>query len=317
MAVSAAGSPLGQSIYKALRTSNLDIDIYMTDISHTAAGFFLNKKEKNTILPLVNSKEYKEAFFSFLQEKNIQVFFPTITQDYVFIDNYRDEIKKIGVLIGGAGYSTYELCNDKFFCFEKLRIGGIKIPKTFLVNHSEIHHLKLEFPVILKPRFGASSNDIFKVESMEKLTALLLCFPEGYFIGQEYMSDLDEYTIGVYRSLDKSIERAFVIKRELKFGLSYKGEVLDSNEIANYALEVCRTLGTEFSANVQLKIHNGEPYAFEVNPRLSSTTSVRAKFGFNEPELIIRDLFNDLDNYNWDMKKGSFMRYWEEVYLEE
>lgn len=308
--ISAAGSPLSQSIFKALKISSLNLNIYLLDISENAAGFHLNNKENNFVSPLVSKNDYKSFFINFIEKYNINVYFPIIENDYQFIEKNKKELTSLK--IAGIKSNIYDLCNDKFKCFDKLSNFNIKIPLSFNVNKNT------EFPntsLILKPRKAASSKDIFLVKDKDRFNDLKRSYPNNYFLAQEYMNDPKEYTIGVYMSKDKRLKKTFIIERELKFGLSYKGTVIKSDSISDYAIKVCEILGTEFSANVQLKIHNGEPCLFEVNPRLSSTTCVRANFGFNEPELIIRELYGTLDEYKWNIESGSFMRYWEEIYV--
>lgn len=311
--LSAAGSPLSQSILKALKISSLDLNIYLLDISKNAAGFHLNIKENNFVSPLVSETRYKTFFINFINKYNINVYFPIIENDYLFIEKNKSEFPSLK--IAGIKSNIYELCNDKFKCFDKLSNFNIKIPLSFNVKKNS------EFPdsghLILKPRKAASSKDIFLIKDKDRFNDLKQSYPDNYFLAQEYMNDAKEYTIGVYMSRDKRLKKTFIIERELKFGLSYKGTVIKSDSISDYAIKVCEILGTEFSANVQLKIHNGEPCLFEVNPRLSSTTCVRANFGFNEPELIIRELYGTIDDYKWKIESGSFMRYWEEIYIKE
>jgi carbamoyl-phosphate synthase large subunit len=42
------------------------------------------------------------------------------------------------------------------------------------------------------------------------------------------------------------------------------------------------------SLNLQLRVHDGEIYVFEIHPRFSGTTPIRAGAGFNEPDVLLR-----------------------------
>jgi carbamoyl-phosphate synthase large subunit len=55
---------------------------------------------------------------------------------------------------------------------------------------------------------------------------------------------------------------------------------------------------------------------FEVNPRFSSTTPVRAHFGVNEPELAIREYVLGETLPHISARPGAVMREWQEIYLE-
>jgi carbamoyl-phosphate synthase large subunit len=55
---------------------------------------------------------------------------------------------------------------------------------------------------------------------------------------------------------------------------------------------------------------------FEINPRFSSTTVIRAHFGFNEPEMCLRELVLGEQLRTPVTRQGFALRYWDEVYLE-
>jgi carbamoyl-phosphate synthase large subunit len=318
--VMAAGSPLGQSIYKALAKSKLSLKLYLADISEMAAGFYLNSNVTNIILPLVKSDKYFDELKRVVNKYNIDVIFPVISLEHDFFARHISYFNSQGIKVITPEKDLYDRCNNKYLSMAYLRSKGIKAPDSVLCEDDEQLRLFLtrnEFPVVMKPCFGASSNNVFVVEDYKRLIAIAAAFPRNYFVVQEYLPSDEEYTIGVYITRDRSFKKTFVIKRELKFGLSYKGEVIISEKISDYCLNICSMLGMYYSTNVQLRIMDGEPYAFEINPRLSSTTSVRAHFGFNEPEMIIWELFHDMSEYKCKPRTGKFMRYWEEVYIGE
>jgi len=317
--IMAVGSPLGQSIYKALLGSKLPLKFFLADISELAAGFYLRKDSTKIILPLVKDKNYFSKLKEILKKYQINVIFPVISLEHRFFSKHAKFFKRKNIRIVTTGKKQFELCDNKYQSMIFLKKRGINVPETVLAKNS----LELKkflksnhFPIIMKPMSSASSSDVFTIENLDILKAMIKAFGSDYFVVQEYLDMPEEYTVGVYISQDKSFQDTFIIKRELKFGLSYKGEVVQNKKISQYCLEVCRALGTVYSANVQLKLVEGDPYVFEINPRLSSTTAVRAHFGFNEPEMILTELFGDLKDYRYRPKKqGKFMRYWQESYL--
>lgn len=319
--VMAAGSPLGQSIYKALTQSTLSLNLYRADISEMAAGFYLNDNAAtNIILPLVKSDKYFDKFKKVIRKFNIEVIFPIISVEHDFFATHIDYFKSRDIKVITPEKSLYDLCNDKFLSMTYLKDKGIKTPDTELCEDNgriDSFLMRNNFPVVMKPRYGASSHNVFVVEDRKHLLAIADAFPQNYFVAQEFLPTDEEYTVGVYISKDHSFKKSFIINRELKFGLSYKGEVVVNKQISDYCLTICSTLGMSYSTNVQLKMIGGEPCAFEINPRLSSTTAVRAHFGFNEPEMVMWELFYDISEFKCQARTGKFMRYWEEVYIGE
>jgi carbamoyl-phosphate synthase large subunit len=47
-------------------------------------------------------------------------------------------------------------------------------------------------------------------------------------------------------------------------------------------------MGARGPLNIQCRVVDGEVKVFEINPRFSGTTSIRAMTGYNEPDVLIR-----------------------------
>ncbi len=52
--------------------------------------------------------------------------------------------------------------------------------------------------------------------------------------------------------------------------------------------KVASALGSTGPLNIQCRKDGEDIYVFEINPRFSGTTSMRALCGYNEPETLIR-----------------------------
>ncbi|MCL2589437.1 MAG: ATP-grasp domain-containing protein [Betaproteobacteria bacterium] len=316
--VLAVGSPLGQSIVKALQTSRLQPCIYVADIDDLAAGFYLPGVHP-VILPLVKDSAYFECLTAYIEKHDIRAIFPVIGFEHEFFTEHAEHFRSAGVEILTSAPSVYQLCNDKYKSMMHLRSMGLDAPDTTLCRDDEEVEQFLErnvFPVFVKPRSAASSVDIFKVRNRDQLFGILRAFPRDYFVAQAFLDDMRDFTAGVYISRDRSFYGTLLIERELKFGLSYRGTVFEDDALSDYCLKVAEAISSYYSINVQFKIIEGRPYAYEINPRLSSTTSVRAYFGFNEPDMILHELQGKLGGYIMTKRYGRFTRYWQEHYLE-
>ena len=58
------------------------------------------------------------------------------------------------------------------------------------------------------------------------------------------------------------------------------------------------------------------PVTFEINPRFSTSTGMRAHFGYNEVEMAIRDLVLHERVPVPEVRPGIALRFWEEMYLD-
>jgi len=67
-----------------------------------------------------------------------------------------------------------------------------------------------------------------------------------------------------------------------------QGEIGPFPEVAKQCEEVALALGARGPLNIQCRLVDRVVYIFEINPRFSGTTSLRAMVGFNEPDVLIR-----------------------------
>jgi len=316
--VLAVGSPLGQSVVKALHASRLPLKIYVADIDDFAAGLYM-RDVNSIILPRVKDETYFDRLASYIQNHQIQAIFPIIASEHEFFSRHSQYFSSINVEILSCAPEVYRLCNDKYESMRRLINAGVSAPDSTLCrDDEEVEQFLLRniFPIFIKPRFGASSVDIFKVSNRDQLFGILKAFPRDYFIAQAYLNDSRDFTAGVYVSRDGSFRSTLMIERELKFGLSYRGSVFEDESISDYCLKVASAISSYYSINVQFKIVGGQPFTYEINPRLSSTTSVRAHFGFNEPDMMLHEIQGCLNAYYLTKRCGRFTRYWQEHYLE-
>lgn len=315
--VMAAGSPLGQGIIKALKKSELDLDITAADIDNLAAGLHFENVHK-TILPLIKEEGYWDALLALIRDNNIQFIFPVLEGEHSILHQKKSALHAMGVHVLASELDVYRVCSDKYESMKRLKDAGLHCPETIVAgNENEIHAFvrSFGFPLFLKPLRGVSNADTFKINHQKQLDALLTAYPSNYFVLQQFLADENDYTAGVYISKCHTLKECLVIQRDLKFGLSYRGKVLLNKTLEHYCISVAEALNTNYSANIQFKVVDNTPYAYEINPRLSSTTFVRASMGFNEPEMMILEALQKVQHIKINKRAGSFSRYWEELFF--
>jgi carbamoyl-phosphate synthase large subunit len=68
-------------------------------------------------------------------------------------------------------------------------------------------------------------------------------------------------------------------------------------------------LGAEGPTNFQFRIANGKPMLLEINPRISSATSIRAAFGFNEAAMCVDHYLHGKKIRQPPLRSGTAVRY--------
>lgn len=170
------------------------------------------------------------------------------------------------------------------------------------------------FPIIVKPfRASGGSRDVFIAQSPEELLGLSSYLPHRDFLIQEYVGRPEnEYTVGVLHDLDGEFVNSIAMRRLLSTGLNVRtsvtnetnrhdlgpslvvssgvshGYVGEFREVTETCEAIARSLKSVGPLNIQCRLVGTDVYVFEINPRFSGTTSIRALMGFNEPDLLIR-----------------------------
>lgn len=313
--VTGMGNPLGQNIYKALAMSSLPLKLYNMDVYPFSVGLLWEGQP--VVCAFANTSSFVEEWIHFLNREEIDiVFFGTEAEPRVLmpqLDRLRKQTKTHFIMNSAE---CIKVADDKLMTARHLSNAGVDAPESAdAADRADVEALvaKTGFPLVVKPRKGSASRGFEFVEDMSSLEHLLA---PGYVVQEALLPADQEYTVGVYCCRDGSIPSVTTIRRELNFGLTYKGILVHHPRIEEYSMEVVKALGAVGPSNVQLRLTRRGPVCFEVNPRLSSTTPIRAHFGVNEPEMAIREYVLGEQLPVIQPRLGGVLRYWSEHYME-
>ena len=80
-------------------------------------------------------------------------------------------------------------------------------------------------------------------------------------------------------------------------------------EVTKVCEEISEKIGAKAAINIQCRLYKGKVYVFEINPRYSGTTSIRAMTGYNEPEIMIKKyILNEKVEKDFKYKSGYIAR---------
>jgi carbamoyl-phosphate synthase large subunit len=131
---------------------------------------------------------------------------------------------------------------------------------------------------------------------------------------QEYIPGV-EYTNAVYKDSFSGEVYVISLERILKNGISQEVKVVFDKEIKDLCIEVAKKLNLIGSVNIQLRKQNGgAPVIFEINPRYSSTSFMRAQFGFNDVISAFENKVLKQKSTMPEIKEGKAYRYLAEYY---
>ena len=213
-----------------------------------------------------------------------------------------------------------KICRDKADTCQRLQKEGILIPESawdLSLKEAVSWARSVGYPVIIKPRSGFASRNVHIVHDEEELNFYFPRTPNP--IIQEYLclgNKEEEFTCAVFVDREGSPVGTFMARRELSAGTTYRAEVNFWPEIHELLLKIGTALRPRGPMNVQLRMTERGPVPFELNIRCSGTAAIRAYFGYNEPEMLLRHFVMGEQLAALKHRTGYAFRYWNEVFLD-
>lgn len=316
VAVTGVGGGVGQSIIKALRMSTLECRIVAADANSLAAGLY--RADVAYVLPPANSPTYVEQVIQMCHAEGVDALFPGSDPELPALARGKPTIEaETGARVIISSERVIEIGNDKWATAQFLAEHGLPHAASVVPEPGETLERFLAehpFPLVLKPRHGSASRGVFVVSSRAELEALLPQVPEPVL--QELVGNPEEeYTCGLFADADGTLLGVITARRELLTGTTYRAWVADFPDVRREVERIGRVLCPFGPCNVQLRRTSQGPIAFEINPRCSGTTAIRAYHGWNEPEAALRRFLLE-EPVKLSFRPGMALRYWNEVYLE-
>lgn len=128
--------------------------------------------DKAYTVPRVDSAEYIPAILEICQSENIELVVSLFDIDLPYLANSRQQFIDKGIELVVSDPWVIDVANDKWATWEYLNEHGIQTPRTFLdvgTVLSEIEAGSIDFPLIIKPRWGMGSMSIFRADDKDEL----------------------------------------------------------------------------------------------------------------------------------------------------
>lgn len=305
--VTGAGAIIGYGIIEALRKSAKDILIIATDIYAENYGKY--RCDKFYQVPYTNSPEYEFFLNKIIENNNIDLVIPGIEQDVFYFNKNHKKFNTKFVL---NKYKLTDLCSDKMRFFEFLNQLSFQdlIPTHLNLNFDSASKL-FGLPFIIKPKNSYASKGFYMINSIEDFLKIQNEINEDTIFQPFVGSDDEEYTISVFGDgkggyLDSIILRRYLSTSGATEKAFVKREDKDLMKSVSSLIKIFKPIGP---TNFQYRKSGNKVFLLEVNPRISSTCSIRAKFGYNEPLYCLEYFLENKKISTGDKKFGKAIRY--------
>jgi carbamoyl-phosphate synthase large subunit len=294
------GASLGTEILKSLELAG-GMEVFGCDISRTAYGLYEPAFAKTY---LISRDNYVDQVLDCCGDCGAHFLVPGGEQPMVLLGAAAGRFEEQGVRVLMNAPEVIRVCSDKASTFRTLESLGVPIPRTAAIGE-DFDPGAVGLPCIVKPAqdSGGSLGVFFAPSAEEVMVYADYIRRMGRApIAQEYVDDSEgEFTIGVLSVPDGRMVGSIALRRvfDSKLSVSYRGRgglissgysqgyIDDFPEFREQAERIAQALGSTGPINVQGRVRDGVLMPFEINPRFSASTHLRALAGFNEIDMLI------------------------------
>lgn len=328
-------SGVGYQILSALRLAETEYNIVTADTTLLSRGLSLGSAQY--ILPTADSPDYLPSVIEICEKHRIQALFYGSEKELKVLSDNRRIFADMNVFLPLNPRELIDVCLDKNATMAVLKNNGFDIPLSFKISsENDIDEIDI-FPVVLKPSIGGGgSANLMIAQNRSELQVFAKFLLQAYdeFIIQEYVGDAEsEFTVGVLCDMQGNILNSIAMKRIIAHSFGNRLKVKNSTgkkELGDYLVvssglsqgwigrfpditgkceKIAKALNATGAINIQCRAVGDKIYIFEINPRFSGTTSLRAIAGFNEPDVLVRKhILNEEIEDHFDYREGCILR---------
>jgi carbamoyl-phosphate synthase large subunit len=328
-------SGVGYQILTALLDSEIKYNIITCDTSPESKG--LSMGAHSYLLPPATSSSYIADITKICRKHKIQALFYGSEPELKRLSEDRKEFEDMGVFVPLNPRTLIDQCLNKNLTARMLQEKGFHVPRWVRVTSEEDLAAIDFFPAVLKPSIGGGgSANLMIAQDASEITSFGTYLLRHYseFTIQEYIGTPEsEYTVGVLCDMQGDLINSIGLKRNITSSFGNKISVVNRTtrrdlgetlvissgisqgwigrypDVTRKCEEIALGLGCTGPINIQCRYFENKVYVFEINPRFSGTTGLRALAGYNEPDILIRKyVLGESVKKNFSYREGLLLR---------
>lgn len=308
IAVSCIGSGVGQSVITSLRLSRLPVKTIGLGYNPFAFGAYDCDRYDYTLS--IYHENYVDNLIEVCLRNEIDLLIPGLDDEVMVLANNEDKLREAGIKVILADKQLVTICREKERMEEELSKVADVFVRTYnrVSLHDDIKSGKVKLPLIAKPRGGFASRGIKVLLNLDDLNEITddhiiqeLAMPArndpnyNYYIGQinkKQNTQVAEVSIQVVYSPDGNLMGRMFSYNKLNNGVPIEIVPYENQyvwEIVDKLTPELLRMGLRGPLNIQGRITDNGLKLFEMNPRFTGITGLRALMGFNEVEACVKE----------------------------
>ena len=262
--------------------------------------------DEKVISPLIYDKNYIPFLLEYCKENAVDVVISLFDIDLLILARHKKEFEKIGTKVIVSDPQIVEVCNDKWKTYKFLKDNEISTPRSFLNMREVIEKIEvgeLNYPIIVKPRYGCGSISVAIAYDEDDLRYLTKkankdivhsylkyesSVTEEKIIYQECLEG-QEYGADIINDLHGVTQNVIVRKKiAMRSGETDIAQLVDEPIIKDILFKLGKL--TKHIANMDCDVFlvNGVPYVLEMNARFGGGYPFSHMGGCDLPKAIVK-----------------------------
>lgn len=279
------------------------------DMDKTAPG--LTACDRAYQVPDVTDKKYIDCVIEIINRENVQMVFTLSDLEIGLLALNREMIeRKTGAIVYVPDPDVVNICSDKWITYSFSRTLGVNSISTFLNSKAALYAIQkkeINFPLIVKPRWGSASIAIEIVNNAEQLdiaynscsaavakSTLATLGTKNAVIIQEYMTGL-EYGVDIL--FDENCEyQGFTAKRKLgmRSGETDKAVTVDPEPFVDVIRTIVQGMRHRGNLDCDFIEQDGEIFLLEMNPRFGGGYPFTHEAGANHVQRLVNSFTGEV-----------------------
>jgi len=263
--------------------------------------------DKAYTVPRVDTEEYIPAILKICQEENVGLVVSLFDIDLPYLSRARQQFLDSGIQLVVSDPWVIDLSNDKWSAWQYFESNNIATPATYLNVAATIDAINsgdINYPLIIKPRWGMGSISIFKAETDAELVFFYNYAKKQ--IANSYLNILSkdeiensvviqqcivgkEYGVDVFNNLDgEHLQTIAKQKIAMRSGETDMARIVSDSRLQELGERLADLLQHRGNIDVDvLENDKGELFVLEVNARFGGGYPFSHLAGANFPAALV------------------------------
>lgn len=281
--------------------------------SNSEYTYSLSHADEYVITPIIYDKKYIDFLIQYCKEKKITAIISLFDIDLYVLSKNKKRFAENGIFVVVSDENAIDICNDKWKTYLFLKKNEIDCPKTYKSLQEvkvALDRKELNFPVIIKPRWGMGSIGIFIAEDETELDLFTKKIRRQIFnsylkyeseqnieeciLFQEKINGI-EYGLDVFNDFSSSLV-SVVAKQKvaMRAGETDVAKTVDTAEYEKIAEKLSKGLKHIGDLDVDIfKTSDNRIFVLELNCRFGGQYPFSHLAGVNYPKQIVKWLLGE------------------------